>query len=46
MVDLRTVMPLRITSAGSWLCAIATRFCTSTASMFLSVPMSKVTVRL
>ena len=26
VVDLRTVMPLRMTSAGSWLCAIATRF--------------------
>src|SRR5437762_9312724 len=39
-------MPLRITSAGSWLCAIATRFWTSIASMFLSVPMSNVTVRL
>ena len=46
MVDLRTVMPLRITSAGSWLWAMATRFWTSIASMFLSVPMSNVTVRL
>ena len=43
---LRTVMPWRITSAGSWLCATATRFCTSTAAMSWLVPTSKVTVRL
>jgi hypothetical protein len=46
LVALRTVMPLRTTSGGSWGCAMATRFCTSTWSMFLSVPISKVTVRL
>ena len=46
LVALRTVMPLRITSAGSCGCAMATRFCTSIWSMFLSLPISKVTVRL
>ena len=43
---LATVMPCCRTCAGSWRCAMATWFCTSTAAMSCAVPTSKDTVRL
>ena len=36
-----TVTPLRVTSAGSCPCALATRFCTFTMAMSASVPCLK-----
>ena len=38
------VMPVLLTVAGSRPCAVATRFCTSTAAMLRSYPVAKVTV--
>ena len=40
------VMPVFLISCGRRPCAVATRFCTSTAAMFRSYPVRKVTLML